>query len=73
MPKSSKSPCMDCKERSIGCHDRCEKYQLWKMGKPENPEEIDKDREYYSYLKEINAKRKYYAKPVDKKGGIQDG
>lgn len=24
------SPCKDCRERQIACHDRCEKYTTWR-------------------------------------------
>lgn len=25
------APCKDCKNRNPGCHDKCEKYLVWKM------------------------------------------
>ena len=28
MRKINKTPCLDCKERHIGCHDKCERYQI---------------------------------------------
>ena len=24
------APCKNCKERVMGCHGKCEKYQMWK-------------------------------------------
>lgn len=24
------SPCMDCRDRAVGCHGRCERYKEWK-------------------------------------------
>lgn len=29
MVKNSKVPCLNCPDRHVGCHDRCEKYQSW--------------------------------------------
>ena len=29
MPKA-KSPCLDCKDRAVGCHALCAKYLWWK-------------------------------------------
>ncbi|MGM9520091.1 MAG: hypothetical protein ACI3WS_05390 [Phascolarctobacterium sp.] len=29
MVKNSMVPCLDCAERHVGCHGRCEKYQSW--------------------------------------------
>ena len=26
------SPCKDCKERHMACHDNCQKYLDWKQG-----------------------------------------
>ena len=23
------APCIDCEDRQIGCHGRCERYQMW--------------------------------------------
>lgn len=29
-------PCKDCKERTVECHGKCEKYQEWLKTKPKN-------------------------------------
>ena len=23
------NPCLDCKDREVGCHSKCEKYSVW--------------------------------------------
>jgi hypothetical protein len=28
--KKPKSPCLNCADRSIGCHSKCEIYKTWK-------------------------------------------
>ena len=38
------SPCKDCSERYLGCHDRCPKYASFKM---KNKEIEKKRKEYY--------------------------
>ncbi len=30
-----KAPCKDCQERELGCHDRCEKYQAFRVERQE--------------------------------------
>lgn len=37
------APCKDCKERYVGCHDHCNKYQSW-----------HKEREEMKYHERIN-------------------
>lgn len=29
MVKNSGGPCLNCPDRHVGCHGRCEKYQSW--------------------------------------------
>lgn len=29
MVKNSMVPCLDCAERHVGCHDRCDIYKSW--------------------------------------------
>lgn len=44
------SPCKDCPDRYLGCHDRCEKYQAFKKDKNNYKEELAKTKEKYAYF-----------------------
>lgn len=37
------SPCKDCSERHLGCHDRCPKYQDWRKEVTEGRRKIQQD------------------------------
>nr|DAU14851.1 MAG TPA: hypothetical protein [Caudoviricetes sp.] len=35
-----KSPCLNCKDRAVGCHDACEKFYTWKKLKYDWDEKV---------------------------------
>lgn len=54
-------PCKDCKDRYIGCHDRCEKYQQFKKRNDELREKERREKlinfEYWATTKIHKNKR----------------
>lgn len=52
------TPCIDCDERHLGCHDNCEKYNTYKL---QNKEIKERQREYekpIAFLKREHDSRK---------------
>lgn len=54
MRKVNKSPCLDCEERHIGCHDKCERYQITRK---EYTNIYDQTEEYFRDKKSYMIKR----------------
>lgn len=54
-------PCKDCKDRYLGCHDRCEKYQQFKKRNDEIREKERREKlinfEYWATTKIHKNKR----------------
>lgn len=54
MKKVNKSPCLDCEERHIGYHDKCERYQITRK---EYTNTYDQTDEYFRNKKSYMIKR----------------
>ena len=64
------APCKNCKERAMGCHGKCEKYQMWKSEHDKQKAEIQAKEEIankiisskieftYNYYKKTKNRRK---------------
>lgn len=54
------SPCKDCPDRYLGCHDRCEKYQQFKVDLVNAKNELNNHSEIDAYrLKSVRRSRVY--------------
>ena len=51
------SPCLGCKERYIGCHDRCDAYLEYKKLLAEYKCEINKAKQLDAELNEVSKQR----------------
>lgn len=47
----AKGPCYECKERRIGCHSKCSKYNEWIVKKREESENVKKEKEVDSIIR----------------------
>ena len=58
---ASFSPCKDCPNRYLGCHDKCYKYQAFRQARDEYNEMVRKEREAYSndYLYDLSKPYKH--------------
>lgn len=45
------SPCYDCCQSYIGCHDGCPEFKKYRLHKEMVSEKMNEDREYEIYLK----------------------
>ena len=50
-------PCKDCKDRHLGCHDECEKYQIIKAESDELRRKIKQERDNNATLYRMNKSR----------------
>ena len=53
-----KNPCYKCKDRNVGCHSNCEKYQKWKKKSNKARDNRKKNREYEAYLSDLKEKNR---------------
>ena len=65
--------CKDCVERTLGCHDHCEKYAEGKARYAELKNAIEGDRELRAYVKKsierhthVETKHKFLRRPKSK-------
>ena len=58
---ASFSPCKDCPNRYLGCHDKCYKYRAFRQARDEYNEMARKEREAYSndYLYDLSKPYKH--------------
>ena len=42
------APCKDCKDRELGCHGKCERYQSWANDRERVRETERKEKEKYN-------------------------
>lgn len=43
-------PCLNCKDRYLGCHDHCNNYQTWITDRKENERKtLCAEEEYYGF------------------------
>lgn len=58
------SPCYKCEDRFVGCHDKCEKYQVWsgEMREAKQNYAIAIDEKNYVICMRIKDKIKRYKK-----------
>ena len=47
------SPCLDCKQRQRGCHDKCDSYKDYKNIRENISKQISIENEYISYREDV--------------------
>lgn len=57
---NTKTPCIDCERRHMGCHSRCEDYKKWK------DEHEARRKEYHEKRNEYSAFQDYISKSYGK-------
>lgn len=57
MGTSGQPPCRYCKDRVVGCHGVCEKYQEYNAEREKIRQQRRYDNSYYQYRRELIEKR----------------
>lgn len=71
--RKSHGPCLDCPERSEGCHSRCERYREWKADLDRLNDMIYSERKRMDTMSEASKRKiwreKRYARNVRNHSG----